>query len=430
MRKKIGVWRSILASVAMVTPLLLGGLGIPAIAQAGDEPIHHVSSETCKLCHKTVYKQWKGSMHAQSAAVKDPIHGTFYGAVVGDPTKEGVKLKGKYPICLRCHAPNAARDKTTKLDAKPAYSEGVNCVACHTLSKFTGTTGKDGKQKLGTMAYIMADNLQGPMGFKTQFKTEDMFGDATGGDDSKPNPHIGKSVELDGKTIASMPMSGNPLLMKSNAACMGCHDKRARGNGVVLCLTGAEYAKGGADVTCTSCHMPINQGLTDHSMGGGHDQAMLERGVIFSVASKKSGGMLKTTVNIQNKQPHSLPTGAPFRNIVMKLTAYDADGNVVWENFKDHPLKEDSKAYFNYELLDAKGIHTSPPTSKSVGLDNRLEAFETRTLEYDIPAKSVTLVRGELFYNLLWSELQNKFKKKFPEELTTPQSVAFSEVKI
>lgn len=428
-KRKRGAWRSFITSATMAMPFFLGGLGIPAIAQAGDEPIHHVSSETCKGCHKAIYKQWKGSMHAQSSALNDPIHAAFYGQVVGDPTKEGVKLKGKYPICLQCHAPNAARDKTTKLDAKPAYSEGINCVACHTLSVFKGTTGKDGKQRLGMKSYTVTDTLQGPQGFKTEFETEDMFGDAGEGD-SKPNPHLGKSVELDGKTIPSMPMQGNPLLMKSNAACMGCHDKRARGEGVVLCLTGKEYTKAGADVTCTSCHMPVSGGLTDHRMGGGHDQAMLERSVIFSVASEKSGDTLKTSVTIQNKQPHSLPTGAPFRNIFMRLTAYDASGNVVWQNYKDHPLNEDDKAYFNYELLDEHGKHTTPPKSKSVGPDNRLEAFETRTLKYDIPAKSVTMVRGELFYNLLWAHLQKAFKGKFPDELTTPQSIAFSEVKI
>lgn len=77
-------------------------------------------------------------MHAQSTALKDPIHATFYKIVVGSPTEEGVKHKasGKYPICLQCHAPNAAIDKKTKLDAKTAYGEGVNCVACHTLTVF------------------------------------------------------------------------------------------------------------------------------------------------------------------------------------------------------------------------------------------------------------------------------------------------------
>ncbi|MEW8429383.1 MAG: cytochrome c family protein, partial [gamma proteobacterium symbiont of Ctena orbiculata] len=45
---------------------------------AADEPLHQVSSEVCKNCHKEIYKQWQGSMHAQSTALKDPIHATFY----------------------------------------------------------------------------------------------------------------------------------------------------------------------------------------------------------------------------------------------------------------------------------------------------------------------------------------------------------------
>ena len=99
--------------------------GFPATAET---PIHHVSAETCKSCHMEIYKQWKGSMHAQSSALNDPIHATFYGMVIGDPTKEGVKSKkGTYPVCLQCHAPNAARDKTTKLDAKPACKTKPCC---------------------------------------------------------------------------------------------------------------------------------------------------------------------------------------------------------------------------------------------------------------------------------------------------------------
>ena len=127
---------------AVLTTLILGlpALGTSVHATAGDTPIHQVSSEVCKSCHQDVYRQWKGSMHAQSTALEDPIHATFYKMVIGDPTKEGVtaKASGKYPVCLQCHAPNAARDKTTKLDAMAAYSEGVNCVACHTLKSYKG----------------------------------------------------------------------------------------------------------------------------------------------------------------------------------------------------------------------------------------------------------------------------------------------------
>ena len=100
-------------------------------AIAEDTSIHHVPSDTCKQCHKEIFKQWKGSMHAQSSALKDPIHGGFYKQVVGDPTKEGITLgKGKkYPICLQCHTPNAAKDKSTKLDAKPLKEQRVKMAS-------------------------------------------------------------------------------------------------------------------------------------------------------------------------------------------------------------------------------------------------------------------------------------------------------------
>ena len=35
---------------------------------------------------------------------------------------------GKYPVCLQCHAPNAALEKKTKLDAKQAYADGISCT--------------------------------------------------------------------------------------------------------------------------------------------------------------------------------------------------------------------------------------------------------------------------------------------------------------
>ena len=131
---------------------------------------------------------------------------------------------------------------------------------------------------------------------------------------------------------------------------------------------------------------------------------------------------------MKNKQPHSLPTGAPFRNIFLKLTAYDANGKVLWENAKGHPAKEDPQAYLMYELLDDKDVHAAPPMAKKLGPDTRLKAFETRNLTYSIPAKNVAVVRGELFYNLLWPELVEKFTK-LPKDLTAPMPIAMSEVK-
>ncbi len=412
-------------------------LGMSASVLA-DEPIHHVPSEVCKNCHQDIYRQWSKSMHAQSTALSDPIHAAFYKMEVGDPTQEGQihKKSGKFPVCLQCHAPNAARDKTTKLDAKPAYSEGVNCVACHTLASYKGVQGEDGKLRLGLKAYEVSDKIQAPAGFSQGLKKlkaggDDLFGGAVAGaeEDQKPNPHLGEAVQFQGKDIPALPMEGNPTQMKTNDACMGCHDQRDNPKGVPLCQTGSEYNMAKTNVNCLSCHMPIADGVADHSMGGGHDQAMLKRAIVFDLNTEIKGDQVIANVLLKNQQPHSLPTGAPFRNIYLKLAAYDANGEVVWQNAEGHPGESDPQAYLVYALADDAGKPAPPPTATKVGKDTRLKPHEERTLTYEIPAEGVVLVRGELYYNLLWPALAKKFSE-LPDDVKAPVLIAEAEKEI
>jgi hypothetical protein len=172
--------------------------------------------------------------------------------------------------------------------------------------------------------------------------------------------------------------------------------------------------------------MPINDGLADHSMGGGHNKSILQRSVVFDLSTEKLDKSIRTTVYLKNQQPHSLPTGAPFRNIYLKLTAYDVEGNPVWESSKGHPSKSDPQAYFVYALADDEGKPALPPVATALGKDSRLKPHEERTLVYDIPAEGVALVRGELYYNLLWPALVEKFTH-LPEELRAPQLIASAE---
>lgn len=399
------------------------------------DSVAEVSSEVCQSCHKEIYQQWKSSMHANSTALKDPIHATFYKKVVGDPLKEGVKMKnGKYPVCLQCHAPNAALQGKTKLDSKVAYSEGVNCIACHTLKSFKGINAPGGKLRLGMKAYeSSSDALQGPAGFNRGLQElqagGDMFGGAGIDEDAKPNPHLGESVMLDGKEVPSLPMQANAGLMKTNAACMGCHDKRNNSHGVPLCATGNEYMASQSDVTCQYCHMPMVNNSADHSMGGGHDGGMLKRSIVFTLDTQPQGDKIHVTANLKNQQPHALPTGAPFRNIVVKLTAYDSQGEVVWENAPNHPAQDDPQAYLAYLLADDAGKNAMPPTATQLGPDTRLRPHEERQLNYDIPAADVVLVRGEVHYNLLWKVLADQFKH-LPEDLRSSRVIAVAEARL
>jgi hypothetical protein len=80
-------------------------------------------------------------------------------------------------------------------------------------------------------------------------------------------------------------------------------------------------------------------------------------------------------------------------------------------------------------LTDDEGKPAPPPTATKPGKDTRLKPHEERTLTYDIPADGVVLVRGELYYNLLWPGLVEKFSH-LPEELTAPVLIGEAEEEI
>jgi len=92
----------------------------------------------CGTCHKQIYQQWKGSMHA--AAFHDPI----WKALV---TRASEETGGKTDrLCIGCHSPLglATEDVTTATalhseDTDLVSTFGVQCDACHVMSESHGT---------------------------------------------------------------------------------------------------------------------------------------------------------------------------------------------------------------------------------------------------------------------------------------------------
>jgi hypothetical protein len=408
-----------------------------SLAEEGERSVHHIRPEACKQCHEEIYHQWKGSMHANSSALKDPIHGAFYRKVMGDPTQEGVRgpqipvKKDKYPVCLKCHAPVAAIDKKTKLDAKPAYANGVSCTVCHSFHDYKGVDSPDGKPWYGVDAYAYdTESLYGPSGNTyTTARTPE------GAKWPTPIHH-------------PQPLKGNKAaLFKSNAACMGCHDKRKNFHGTPLCLTGAEYAKGETFINCQACHMAIVEvpkmkdgqvvpgetvSIADHSMAGGHDGKMITRGIAMEMDMERNGDTIDVKLTVRNRLPHSYPTGAPFRNFYIRLAAYDESGKELWKNYKVHPIKDDPKSAFWYTIGDVeKGKPTPPPFATGVLNDSRLAPNETRELAYQIPAQEeIAIIRAEALYDLLLPPMKAQMKDKLPRELLQSKLAASAEVRI
>ena len=381
--------------------------------EAESGPMHHTQAYKCKRCHLDIYRQWEGSMHAKSTALKDPIHGAFYVQTVGDPKEEGVlsKESGKYPVCLNCHAPNAALDKKTKLDAVAAYGEGVNCIVCHSLKQFKGISTPDGKPQYGIAAYETSKtSLMAPSG--TYYGPD--------------KPAEGQPLNAAMKPFHPFIREGNAA-MRANDACMGCHEQRDNFKGAPLCVTGTEYSKSGSFASCQSCHMPKSNGVTDHSMMGGHSADMVKRSIVMKFDARVEGDRIMASLSLHNRLPHAFPTGAPFRHMVVKVVAYDKDGKPVWQNFKNNPAAEDPQSAFHYVLGNEKDQIAQPPEATKVLANTRLQPNEARQLRYDIPAANVAVVRAQALYNVLAPPLIAKMGDKLPPEMAADKVAASAE---
>ncbi|GAW85366.1 conserved hypothetical protein [Bathymodiolus platifrons methanotrophic gill symbiont] len=313
--------------------------------------------------------------------LKTLFMGLFYKAVIGNPEQEGIQKNGKYPVCLQCHAPTAAKDGKINLAALPIYNEGINCVTCHTISGFKGTKKAAGGLRLGTQAYEFSDtSLQGP---GTNHTTPDW-----------QHPVFQNTA--------------NPKVFKTNAVCMGCHDQRKNSNKVALCQTGDEIAASEGNTNCVSCHMPTVNGKADHSLLGGHSAEMVSKGLLMTMATVKKNKTLEVSIKLTNQLPHKFPTGAPFRNVYVKLTGYDKQGQEVWSSSQSHPVKDDKKAMFMYSLGDAEGNPAPPPKATQVLGDTRLKPHETRELKYSMARAKIAKLKAVAYYDLLLPPMKKK----------------------
>ncbi|MBF0425363.1 MAG: cytochrome c family protein [Magnetococcales bacterium] len=389
--------------------LVMGGVAQVSSAWAGKErpPLQQIPSAVCGECHQEIFHEWQGSVHARSSAIHDPLHAAMYRMMIGDPTQEGVKnpKTGTYPECLQCHTPNAARDGKTKLDALPAYEEGVNCVGCHTVEAFHGVKGEDGKLRLGSAAYTYSDKkVQGPYG-------------AHHGQTPALAPGAAENAQ---PTINPYPHAQNGTLFQSSGICLGCHEQHNNPHGLPLCATGPELVAAGQVTTCQSCHMPTVKGHANHTMAGGHDPAMLKRGVTLDLTTRLEGEQIAATITLRNNLIHNFPTGAPFRWVALRVTALDAQGQVSWKSAQENPIKEDPQAMLMLKLTDAQGQPVPPAMATTLVADTRLKPREERKLEYKIPAKEVKTVRAELQYGLLLPPMMKAMADKVPAAAMQP----------
>ena len=221
-------------------------------------------------------------------------------------------------------------------------------------------------------------------------------------------------------------LEGNAGVMKSNAACMGCHDKtQQRAWRAFVRLATSTWS---ARVTSPSVlSYADGRQQRDHSMGGGHDGGMLKRSIVFTLDAKTDNGKVLVNATLKNQQPHALPTAHRSAISSSDSRPMTPPAMCVGQNAPEHPAKDDPQAYFAYLLSDDAGKDAMPPTATQFGADTRLRP-RAAGAGCEIPAEGVVLVRrGAL--QPLWKVLADKFQH-LPEDLRSPRTIAVAEVRL
>lgn len=189
--------------------------------------------------------------------------------------------------------------------------------------------------------------------------------------------------------------------------------------------------------TCQECHMPPVENkyfvfpemggyerdykpVTNHQMPGVSDLDLMQNAVTMDTKAEITDGELVVNVAVTNdKTGHHVPTGVPYRHMILLITVEDSQGNI-------EPLKSGARlpewigdlsgeagAYFAKLLRDE--WYGEIPTAaywRDISLveDTRIAAFETAENQFVFEAESEGpyKVHVQLLYRRAYQELMEQ----------------------
>ncbi len=322
------------AAVAPRSPARAGAPAEPAPLPAPPERAQ-LPVARCGACHRTIVDEWRGALHAASTAETNGLYRIMQQkarAALGPPADAR---------CSRCHYPPWAG-----IGQAPAVPvEGVSCIVCHEVA-----VGHPGKR--------LPD---------------------------------GKAARL-----AVPPDAADP----AEALCLSCHDVLRSPAGHPVCTTGPE-AQAARAGRCVDCHMgkeagPQRLGAAGrehrrHDFPGGRSAALLAQAVTLSlrrVAPAAGGAEAAVEAIVQTGEVgHAVPTGTPMRSLALRVVAYDAADNVLWQNAGALPTAGSPDAVFQHVFTGPNGERPVPPFLSALpGDDRRLHPGTPHILRYSVPA--------------------------------------------
>jgi len=311
-----------------------------------------ISASKCGECHQEIFEEWQSSMHARATSLKDPLFNGMYQLAIKET--EG-KLKSK---CVVCHSPMSAVFHTISMEEE-FNQEGITCQFCHSTTHING--------------YQSAKNMELEL-------------DTVYSDNPDPENSAHPSVHRE--------------FFNNSELCLPCHAIMKNPKDLEVCATGAEW-KAYYETTrknCQDCHMPIPNGNKSHLFAGTHQNDLLKNSVEMNLSHSDS--LREFTITLTNiGAGHAIPTGTPLRMVMLKVFAYDSSGNILWENWKVNPIKEDKNGLFMKIMADAEGNGPVPPWRATQTIfERRLMPGEATVVNYQLPKGEIYDVEARLLY--------------------------------
>lgn len=236
-------------------------------------------NKDCKKCHTDIYKEFYGSMHANSTPQKDPIHNSIW-------QKHPQKKQGKYG-CGKCHTPTAPKFSLPTM-ASSKHQDGISCSYCHRIASIQHHPKSNTNLTINT-----------------------------------PKAYFGTRKQHIKSPYHEILTAGNNH-MKNGNVCMGCHSHKMNKYKLNVCSTDKNNEMEKAN--CVSCHMPKVKGSvsilhktknhTFHGFAGTHyNSKMLQKYVTIKL-DKNSNGF---NIEVKNNSPHALLLH-PLRVGVLKVS--------------------------------------------------------------------------------------------------------------
>jgi hypothetical protein len=303
-------------------------------------------------------------MHAHSTSLKDPLFNGMYQWGIED--SKG-KLKSK---CIVCHSPMSNVFKNSSME-EIFNRDGITCQFCH------GTTHING--------YQSARNMQINLDTIYNYQPE------------PENPEH--------------PVAHREFFNKSEI-CLPCHAIMKNPKDLDVCTTGLEwqafYAKTGK--SCQDCHMPKLNGSPSHLFAGTHRNHLLVNSVEMDLDYDEETKNIKVSLT-NGGAGHAIPTGTPLRMVMLKVTAYDSIGSVVWQNWQKNPIKEDKGALFMKIMADKQGNSPVPPwRATQTVFERRLMPGEPTVISYKLEEEGIYDIEANLLYRFAPPFILQKFE--------------------